>query len=304
MKCRLLGLACMALAVCVSSPVSAEQPPANFGQTSFLDGEAEPGFLFQQIFEHYNANSFLDAQGQREPGNQRLEVSVSVTHFAYISHTQWLGAYVGFEVLVPTLLDAHTNFLPGSAVNTGIGDPMISPILLQWNDTQLFGHPYSQRLSFIMHFPWGNYDRYAAINPDAHIFSLNPYYAFTLVLNPQWEFSGRLMYTKPGKNDEPNPVVAQHYTQFGQSFNANLSLSRKLTENWRVGVAGYAMRQISLDQRDGVNIPNSRMSTNGIGPTVMHDWKNNRFFLSVFKEFDGKGTTEGNRINFRYMHFF
>jgi hypothetical protein len=52
-----------------TSPVV--QPPLDLGQTSFLDGEAGPGGLFELIGNGYVASHFTTASGRRAPGTNQ-----------------------------------------------------------------------------------------------------------------------------------------------------------------------------------------------------------------------------------------
>ncbi|MGZ3011472.1 phenol degradation protein, partial [Pseudomonas aeruginosa] len=86
-------------------------PGMNLGQTSFLDGKALPGTLFQQFVNIYEADDFMDANGHRRPLDNRLRTLLATSHFAHISQHQLFGAYYGAEILVPVLL-ADPDFEP------------------------------------------------------------------------------------------------------------------------------------------------------------------------------------------------
>ncbi|MCR3786110.1 FecR domain-containing protein [Pseudomonas aeruginosa] len=121
-------------------------PGMNLGQTSFLDGKALPGTLFQQFVNIYEADDFMDANGHRRPLDNRLRTLLATSHFAHISQHQLFGAYYGAEILVPVLL-ADPDFEPHAGSANGLGNLIVSPFILQWPQTELFGRPYWQRLS-------------------------------------------------------------------------------------------------------------------------------------------------------------
>jgi hypothetical protein len=292
-----------ALATCSTTQIYAAQPPVNLGLSSFVDGKAGPCFFFQQFVQTYNTDQFVDAQGHRNASDdRRLNVTALASDFVYLSKTKVLGAYIGAEAIV-TIVNANPSFVPKQAINNGVGDPTFL-FLLQWPEEQLFGHAYWQRLALPVTMPWGSYRRNAAVNPGSHSQNSDPYYSFTFFINPQWEFSGRLMYMMPGKNHEPNPDVAQYSTQYGQAYHANLSISRALNDHWRVGIASYLLRQVSLDRRDGVAVPNSRISTNGLGPGILYRYKNTSLYANVYKEFSARNTSEGTRVVLRFSQVF
>lgn len=157
-------------------------PGMNLGQTSFLDGKALPGTLFQQFVNIYEADDFMDANGHRRPLDNRLRTLLATSHFAHISQHQLFGAYYGAEILVPVLL-ADPDFEPHAGSANGLGNLIVSPFILQWPQTELFGRPYWQRLNLAFQLPTGRYDRHRAINPGSNHWSFNPHYALT------WEFA-------------------------------------------------------------------------------------------------------------------
>ena len=175
----------------------------NLGQTSFLDGKALPGTLFQQFVNIYEADDFMDANGRRRPLDNRLRTLLATSHFAHISQHQLFGAY-GAEILVPVLL-ADPDFEPHADSANGLGNLIVSPFILQWPQTELFGRPYWQRLNLAFQLPTGRYDRHRAINPGSNHWSFNPHYALT------WEFAegwGQRSPAVPVAGQESRPGAA------------------------------------------------------------------------------------------------
>ena len=96
------ALICVASAViCVAATSSAwaaspvPQPPLDLGQTSFLDGEAGPGALFEVIGNGYVAPQFTDASGQRVAGTNRQWIGSVIFHLAYVSDVPRAGGMLG-----------------------------------------------------------------------------------------------------------------------------------------------------------------------------------------------------------------
>jgi hypothetical protein len=85
--------------VWVASPVP--QPPVDLGETSFLDGEAGPGGLFEVIGNGYVASQFTDASGRRVPGTNRQSIGSVIFHLAYVSNLPLAGGWLGGEALIP-----------------------------------------------------------------------------------------------------------------------------------------------------------------------------------------------------------
>jgi hypothetical protein len=102
--------------------------------------------------------------------------------------------------LVDAELDA--SFAPESH-DQGVGDLIVSPFLLQWNDRKLFGKPFFQRLDLQMVFPTGKYNASRALNIGNNVVSVNPDYAFTIFPSRKLEVSARLHYLWNSENDSP-----------------------------------------------------------------------------------------------------
>ena len=274
-------------------------PGMNLGQTSFLDGKALPGTLFQQFVNIYEADDFMDANGHRRPLDNRLRTLLATSHFAHISQHQLFGAYYGAEILVPVLL-ADPDFEPHAGSANGLGNLIVSPFILQWPQTELFGRPYWQRLNLAFQLPTGRYDRHRAINPGSNHWSFNPHYALTWEFAEGWEASARLQYLLPGKNRDPAPPLADDYLQPGQAFHANYSVSLALDAHWRLGLSGYSLRQITDERVDGHDRPDSRERVDAIGPALMFGWGKSRLFLNAYHEYGARNRSEGSRLILRY----
>ncbi len=278
-------------------------PGMNLGQTSFLDGKALPGTLFQQFVNIYEADDFMDANGHRRPLDNRLRTLLATSHFAHISQHQLFGAYYGAEILVPVLL-ADPDFEPHAGSANGLGNLIVSPFILQWPQTELFGRPYWQRLNLAFQLPTGRYDRHRAINPGSNHWSFNPHYALTWEFAEGWEASARLQYLLPGKNRDPAPPLADDYLQPGQAFHANYSVSLALDAHWRLGLSGYSLRQITDERVDGHDRPDSRERVDAIGPALMFGWGKSRLFLNAYHEYGARNRSEGSRLILRYSQVF
>lgn len=67
-------------------------PPLALGNTSFLDGIARPGLLFELPLQHYRSDGASDAGGHSVPGRQRVRSTTVLPHLAYLSENTLLGA--------------------------------------------------------------------------------------------------------------------------------------------------------------------------------------------------------------------
>jgi hypothetical protein len=281
-------------------------PPVNLGDTSFLDGMAGPGNLVQVIGSRRKADRFTDDNGNGLPGSNQLEVQALVTQFAHITEHKIFGGFYGAEVLLPVVnIDPDTS-LPGLPKRSegGVGDLLVSPFLLQWTDSTLLGRPYYHRLNFLFSLPTGSYNEDRDVNPGANLYSFNPYYAGTLHWSSKWATSFRLHYLWNSENDSPNPALGADDIQPGQAFHMNYSASYKVTENLRLGIAGYYLKQLTDDKIDGVSQAGSREQVFGIGPGLHYQRQGGIFDLNAYYESEAENRPESHRIVARYSWLF
>jgi hypothetical protein len=112
LRCTFCVAAAAALLVfaSLSAAVDVPLPPVNLGETSFQDGIAFPGWLVEETFIYYHADSFTDSNGRDMPGSNRLTTMTAMTHVAWISGFRLLGGFYGAEVLLPlAYLDFDTD---------------------------------------------------------------------------------------------------------------------------------------------------------------------------------------------------
>ncbi|RQB77657.1 transporter [Pseudomonas aeruginosa] len=279
-------------------------PALTLGNTSFVDGIAGPGLLYEQVLNHYRANRLKDAHGHEIPGSQKVRVTALVSHAAYITEQRILGGYYGFEAIVP-IVHTHLDFDGGpSGERTRLGDVAVSPIMLQWDPVSLLGRPFWQRLNLTFTLPTGSYSKNASVNTGANLWQVNPHYAFTWELTERLEFSGRLHYAWFSKNRRPTDALQASNIQPGDAWHGNYSLSYAITPEWRIGIAGYNLRQIHPDRIDGHRQNDSKEKVWGIGPGIMYRKAKDIIYLNAYNEHGATNASEGSRFNLRYIHLF
>lgn len=256
-----------------SGPAAAQPLPlVNLGITSFMDGGTEAsGWTVRQFFLYASADRFNDHRGDEIAGFPDLEAAALATLIGYSSDKPLLlGGRLGWTTVVVTVFEDLTLDADGS----GVGDLFVGPSL-QWDPIVIDQRPvFVHRLEFDMILPVGRYDSDRATNPGSNAISINPYWAATWFINERWELSWRLHYLWNDENDDPPKprFPGAETTQAGQAFHMNFASSFALTRQFRVGVAGYYLKQFTDAKINGQPVPNSREEVFAIGPGVAYQF--------------------------------
>jgi len=279
-------------------------PPVNLGLTSFQDGIAFPGLIVAEFIGYYHAGQFNDHRGDKIPGSNEITTVSATTQIAYLSKVRLLGGFVGAEMLLPLVdIDMNTCFGPKDR-QRGAGDLIISPFILQWTDRKLFGMPYFHRFLLSITLPTGDYDRKRPVNAGNHIFSFNPYYAFTIIPTDKLELSARLHYLWNSENDEPFVGMGAGTIQPGQAFHVNYAASCEVVQGVRLGINGYVLQQLTEDKVDGHSQSNSKERVFGIGPGILLSGKGVSLYINSYFETGAENRPEGAEVIFRISKVF
>ncbi|MDY6845081.1 MAG: transporter, partial [Thermodesulfobacteriota bacterium] len=225
-------------------------PPTNLGDTNFFDGIAKPGFLFEETFKFYYAGAFIDNKGNKISGEHALSYWLFSTHLAYITTYKIFGGFYGFEAIVPLLgIDVDTNM--GLRENgVGFGDSVIGPLIIQWPEKRIVGKPYFQRFVLLFYLPTGRYNSEFQMNPGSHLYTVEPYYSFTLFITDRLETSWRFHYQWNLKNNDPFVGFGASDVWPGQAFHVNYALSYGIAKGLHTGISGYYLRQTTPHKID------------------------------------------------------
>lgn len=309
---RVLTLCFAALLLAASGAAAYDQPSVNLGFTSFLDGAppAGPGWYFAQYVQYYNAGNLPDLPLPPDfaGADPELEAWISLSQLIYqCPKALPTGANLGLDLILPAVaFDLDADGTPLTA-NDGLGDLLVGPYL-QWAPIMGANGPvFMHRIELQTILPTGDYDDARAINPGANVVSFNPYWAATWFVTPKWTLSGRFHYLWNDENDEPNsPDPTVRDTQAGQAVHANLATEYEvLKDHLRVGLNGYAFRQIDDSQANGADVDAKKEQVFAVGPGALWSFsQENHLFLNVYVEFDAQSRPEGERVNLRYVHHF
>lgn len=291
------------------------------------------GWYVQMPMVAYHANKLKGDDGRTEvkatpgPGPYaalRSEVSVKADTYAllprvtYLDTTQVLGANVGFTVMLPLVKrkavftssplygelglpanatlssNIQSNFSRLDGSEMGIGDVEVSP-LLHWE----IGDHQAVTFAPTIVLPTGDYKATQRVNPGyGNFVTFRPsvQYAF---IGDGWDIGGRAVLSFNTRNKDTGYFS-------GHMFNLDWQLMKFVSDDVRMGLQGYFVRQLTKDTQDltGLNpalattsnlANGNKASVNAAGPAV--GWlKNGGEMLlegKFLKEFDARNRTEG-----------
>ena len=292
------GIAFALLSTTIDTSVYAQEhialPPVNLGGTSFMDGVGGPGLLLREGLGVFDSQRFTDGRGARVPGNNGLFAFTSTTLAAYTTPFKFLRGNWGVEVLVPVVY-AHVTTPAGSGSATGIGDITFSAFVWQAPTLKLFGRQFFQRLDLDVVAPTAKYVSSALVSVGSNVWSVNPYYAFTWLVTDRLETSWRLHYLWNSSNDAPGPAYQATRIQPGQAIHFNGAASIAVAPAFRVGVAGYVLRQITDSRANGHAVAGSPEQVVGLGPGFLASIGALQLGMNAYSELAVENRPRGTR---------
>ena len=291
----------------------------NLGYTSFLDGFAplNPGCIYLQYLRHNSWDEIHDKSGNNIKAFKSPEIDVTVAQPQLFCNTpvKIFGGTLGVEARIP-VTDLHSSFdASGPELQDngfGVGDFAIAPYV-QMPPMIRDGRPvFSQRFSLYVNAPTGKFDSHKDINQGSGYWSVNPYWAATWLPDPKWELSWRLHYmynfetSKIASSFIPNVGDVFQNGQAGQAAFVNFTLSYALTENFRLGLNGYYLKQLTDDKLNGQSYSGGKEEAFSVGPGFHYqfDAKNGLNFNAYLPVEDKNRPSGGSQFNLMYIHVF
>lgn len=319
-KTRLLGAVCVAalsLATAGIASASSDEPAGiNLGGTSFNDGFGglTPGFVYQQYFQYSHFSAINDQNGNKSPAfkGTSIDAIVSLNQLIYVSPIHLGSGVLGFTGLLP-LVNLNAHFAANSPValkanGFGVGDLTFGPFLQLPPIMGAAGPVFSERVELDVVAPIGAYNRHADINQSSGFWSINPYWAFTVLPAHGFEISSRLHYLYNFTNNSPassNPFSTTRNYQAGAAIWDNFAASYAVAPGLDVGINGYYFQQINQDKVNGVTQSNSETTNFSIGPGLTYAVNQTNFlFANAYLPVVEKNTTDGFHTVFRWVHIF
>ena len=254
-------------------------PASDLGLTSINDGVAGPAYLYEAFFGSQNSTKLKDKNGDDVPGDNKMNAQFMVNHFVTVSKKPLWGGFPVFEILIP-IVNADVKIEgPGVDDNKfGLGDITVGTGI-QWPNKKLFGKTFFHRFLLNAVAPTGSYSKEDAVNTGSNVWSIMPYYAFTIYWDTatKWETSMRFRYQWNSKNTD---VAFADDVQPGQAAWINYGVSYMPYKDFRVGVTGYWLQQLTEHEIGGEKIPDSKEMALSVGPSFSYQHKTSTFKLT------------------------
>lgn len=282
-----------------------------------------PGLYFQAPMVAYHASKIKGNDGKQltspvsaVPG-LKAKVGIDTDTYAilprltYISSHRLLGAHVGvtamlpvvkrkadFNLTVPAPYSGNPTLVAGlnqtaatmSGSETGIADLEVSPVM-HWE----IGDHQSVTFAPTIVMPLGDFKDGRRVNPgfgDYYTFRPSVQYAF---IGDGWDIGGRAVMSFNTRNND-----SEYYS--GKIFNFDWQAMAFVSEDIRVGVQGYFVRQLQADTSNRAAAQaaidaqgGNKASVNAIGPAVAWLMNGGEMLIEgkFIKEFGAKNRTEG-----------
>jgi len=266
-----------------------------------------PGLYFQTPMVAYHADKIKGNDGKQRqvlgaPVNIDTDTYAILPRLTYITSHRLLGAHVGVTAMLPVVkrkaslstvdplspLASIVSAKNGSA--SGVADLEISPVM-HWE----IGDHQSVTFAPTMIMPVGDFKEDRRANAgfgDYYTFRPSVQYAF---IGNGWDLGGRAVMSFNTRNKDSG-----YYS--GKIFNFDWQAMAFVSEDIRVGVQGYFVRQVQADTSkvaiDQMLIDmekGSKASVNAIGPAVAWLMNGGEMLIEgkFIKEFGAKNRTQG-----------
>jgi hypothetical protein len=299
-----------------------------------------PGWYGQAAMIHYHASKLMGADGAAykadgvtpplPPSGLKIPYSAPISHFraeayvllprlTYISSQKWLGANMGFTVMLPmverqTSIHADTSLNApytafgatptGAAIingvnstvsarsgsNTGVGDLEMAPVF-HWE----IGDHQSATLTPTVIFPTGEFNKDNPVNPGfGNFYTFRPSFQYGFI-GDGWDVGARAVLSFNTRNKDTG-------YKSGTMFNLDFAAMKFVSEDVRMGLQGFVVQQLQSDessdakaQADIDAADGNKMGAYSLGPAVAWIVNGGEMLVEgkVLREFNARNRTEG-----------
>lgn len=273
------------------------QSPYLNGYRSFLAGVIPPApgvYVANDTIFYHGTISSVVLSGRAQAG-VRADLMGDILAPTYVSKSKLLGGTYAASVAVSVLqVDVDAGLRTPNRIffthddKVGLGDVIVAPLILGWH----FGGHIFANVSVSAIVPLGTYNVDDLANSGRNFWTLLPQAAVSY-FDPKsgWDASLAFSYVATTRNK------ATDYDT-GDILHLEGAIGKQFGKA-KVGVAGYAMRQISDDTGSGAVLGAFRSRVYGVGPALQYTFGESipiQVTLKWAREFDAKNSLQGDSI--------
>lgn len=261
------GLLCLLSA---AMPLAAAESGSGLfvpGSSGFGAGAVPPpGVYATQAVMFYDGKAGATVDGGTISLDARKTAVPLIMNLTYVPKSDLLGGRVGLSASVPYL--SYTRIRAevvgyGRTVTDGWGMGDISlKTALGWSPSSHFSH----NVAVTFWLPTGRYDTGFAPNAGKRHFGVHLGWAFTQIWDSGLELSGATGISFEDSNSRT------HYRN-GTGWNLDGAIGMPVGGGVKIGVAGFALKQLGADSGAGATLGAFKGQAFGIGPAVNFGFK-------------------------------
>ena len=258
----------------------------------------EAGVYVRDDLNFYRGDLDETQQGGAVSIHADLDVIVNVSRATFVTGWRPFGLTQAFGVSwvqAGSTLDGRF-VTPGGTVRPdeetiGIGDLAVTPLLLGWDDGNWHG-----TTGFAIWIPIGSYQADRFVNPGRNYWSFGPHVAVSWLDDESgWDLSLAALYV----TNLENP--ATDYDS-GNVLHFNGYAGKQVAPWLKIGMAGYALQQVTGDSGSGATLGDFRARVFGLGPALrfgidLGGGNELPLLLKYYREFGAENTFEGNLVS-------
>lgn len=250
-------------------------------------------FAFNVYYNHYEAKKLnISSLGGKVP-DVKITSDAIIPRLDYLSPIRVLGGRLGAYIAQPYVKQQVAAF-GLSDQRESMGDTTFAPIIL-WD----MGQNLTLGASVEVTLPTGEYDASRLANTSNNFYTYKPVFSLTWLPSERTELSLKTTYSFNEKN---------HDTDYrsGQIFHFDYSASYKVSDNMRLGLNGYYLKQTTDDKQNGRTVRDIfgeevsdgvRGQVLAIGPALYFNFlKYASAEVRWAKEFDVENRAEGDML--------
>lgn len=252
-----------------------------------------PGVYFRSYNFFYNAGTLKNGDGDELPVNFDVSVFATAERLIWITDKKILGGYFGMDAILPFVrTDVSIGALGVDDNQFALGDMFFEPITISWHGAQ-----YDAAVGLGFYAPTGKYSMTEPASAGMDFWTTMLTFGATAYLDQAklWNLSLLGRYEINGEKDETQ-------VKPGQDLVLEYGLAKTVCKFWDLGLAGYAVWQVTDDDLPGSAVNTVHDRVYAIGPEASVFIMPAKAFLSLraLYEFGAQDRSQGSTITLTF----